>query len=315
MPTSSQPEPLLPCFYHPAYYLPLPAGHAFPMAKFPEAYAMLAEENRRDGLNLDFRVTQPVPEPAMLRVHRESYLDKILHHGLSQYERNRVGLPPHDRLLLRSRYGAGGTYQAALACLDGAGIACNLAGGTHHAFSDRGHGFCVLNDVAIAIRELQQRDPERFVMVIDTDAHQGNGTHFLFREDPHVFCYSIHVGRNFPARKEPGDLDVPLPRWVTETAYLDALDQTLEPAFLQFEPDLVFWISGADVHEDDRFGQMRLTTSGVRTRDTMVMELVSRWRVPTVVVYGGGYNRNRHMTARIHANTIRTAARFLERYR
>ena len=218
----------------------------------------------------------------------------------------RLGLPPCEELLTRSRRETAGTVAAMWAALED-GLACNLAGGTHHAFPDRGLGYCVLNDVAIAIRDLHAIDPERRVFVIDTDAHQGNGTNEIFASDKRVFTYSIHVGRNYPAEKKMGSLDVELPRFVSGAEYLQRLDATLPAAFERFAPDLAFWISGSDPHENDRFGQMRLSDADMAARDRAVLDLLTHARVPAVVLYGGGYNRDRVHTARLHANTIKMA--------
>jgi acetoin utilization deacetylase AcuC-like enzyme len=200
-----------------------------------------------------------------------------------------------------------GTVAACRHALDHA-MAANLAGGTHHAFPDRGLGYCVLNDVAVAIRDLHETRPDLRIFVADTDAHQGNGTHAIFRGDERVFTYSIHGGRNYPSAKEPGDLDVGLPREVSGDDYLAALADTLPSALTNFPCDLVIWISGADVHEQDRFGQMRLSTEQMIERDRMVLTWCCERHLPVAVLYGGGYHREPGMTARLHANTIETAA-------
>ena len=195
------------------------------------------------------------------------------------------------------------------------GLACNLAGGTHHAFADRGLGYCVLNDVAIAIRDLHAIHPDRRVFVVDTDAHQGNGSNGIFAGDARVFTYSIHVGRNYPAEKTAGSLDVELPRFVSGAEYLERLDATLPAAFELFAPDLAFWIAGSDPHENDRFGQMKLSDADMAMRDSAVLDLVIRLGVPVVVLYGGGYNRDRVHTARLHANTVKLAQTLWQRKR
>lgn len=256
------------------------------------------------------------------RVHDASYLDAVSFDaepavtsdhavlpGLSAYDRNRLGLPAHPRLLARSMLEASGTVSATLAALED-GLAANLAGGTHHAFPARGLGFCVLNDVAIAIEYLRARGKGlECILIIDTDAHQGNANHAYFRGDSSVFTYSIHVGRNYPAKKEPGDQDVPLPRHVPGAEYLAALASTLPPLLHRLEPDLIFWISGADCHENDRFGQMRLTTAEVAARDSAILRWCAETAAPLVLVYGGGYNREPGMTGWLHAQTVLAAAR------
>ena len=245
------------------------------------------------------------------KVHTPAYLDAIQQLSLTQYDLNRIGLPRHPRLFRRSNFGAAGTVAAAKHAAEHR-YAASLAGGTHHAFADRGHGFCVFNDVALAIRILQGSRPEWQFLVVDTDAHQGNGTHAILAEDPRVFTYSIHVGKNFPAKKEPGDWDVPLPRFASPEAYFDALEPSLIETFKRTEPDFVFWVSGADVHLDDRFGQLMLTMEDIARRDSFVLEVIKRYQSRAVVLYGGGYNRTPGATAAIHAQTIRLSAeRFL----
>lgn len=252
------------------------------------------------------------PESALLRVHTADYLQRIRTGALTPAEAVKLGLPAGEPLLTRSRLEVGGTLAALRAALTD-GLACNLAGGTHHAFADRGLGYCVLNDVAIAIREHHAARPAARIAVVDTDAHQGNGTHGVFADDDRVFTYSIHVGKNYPAHKTPGRLDVELPRFVLGADYLEQLESTLAPALADFAPDLVFWIAGADPHENDRFGQMRLTDADMVARDRHVLDQLTALTVPVVVLYGGGYNRDRVHTARLHANTVLLAADYAAR--
>lgn len=302
----------IPCFYHPDYFLPLPEGHPFPMEKFPDAHAHVQG-------TVDVRQPMTLARQDLERVHTQAYLDAVSHDlcttipggGLSRYARNRLGLPAHPRLLERSALETAGTVSATLAALD-CGVAANLAGGTHHAFPDRGLGFCVLNDVAVAIEYLRARNhaPDQ-ILILDTDAHQGNANHAFFRGNPSVFTYSIHVGKNYPAAKEPGDQDVPLPRYVSGEAYLDALHRTLPAALAQTEPDLIFWISGADIHAEDRFGQMSLSDDHIAARDHTVLAQCRDYAASLVVLYGGGYSRHPRKTGALHAQTIlRTAAAF-----
>ena len=252
---------------------------------------------------------EPASIPQLKRVHTARYLTSIRTGDLHREAMVRLGLPACEELLTRSRRETAGTIAAMWAALED-GLACNLAGGTHHAFPDRGLGYCVLNDVAIAIRDLHAAHPKQRVFVIDTDAHQGNGTNEIFTEDDRVFTYSIHVGRNYPAEKKPGSLDVALPWQVSGAEYLACLEQTLPVAFDLFAPDLAFWISGCDPHENDRFGQMRLSDAHLAARDRLVLDLATGSGVPLAVLYGGGYNRDRLHTARLHANTIKLAGSF-----
>jgi acetoin utilization deacetylase AcuC-like enzyme len=246
----------------------------------------------------------PASIPQLKRVHTAHYLTSIRTGNLNREALVRLGLPACEELLTRSRRETAGTIAAMWAALED-GLACNLAGGTHHAFPDRGLGYCVLNDVAVAIHDLHAAHPDRRVVVIDTDAHQGNGTNDIFAADDRVFTYSIHVGRNYPAEKEPGSLDVSLQRYVSGGEYLACLEETLPVAFELFAPDLAFWISGCDPHENDRFGQMSLSDAHLAERDRLVLDLVTGTGVPLAVLYGGGYNRDRLHTARLHANTVK----------
>jgi acetoin utilization deacetylase AcuC-like enzyme len=257
---------------------------------------------------------EPAPVAQLLRVHTACYLTSIRTGTLRRDDLVRLGLPPCEGLLTRSRRETAGTVAAMWTALED-GLACNLAGGTHHAFPDRGLGYCVLNDVAIAIRDLHAIHPERWIFVIDTDAHQGNGSNGIFAGDERVFTYSIHVGRNYPAEKTAGSFDVELPRFVSGAQYLERLNATLPAAFERFAPDLAFWIAGSDPHENDRFGQMKLSDTDMAVRDKAVLDLVTKLRVSTVVLYGGGYNRDRVHTARLHANTVKLAESFWGRKR
>ncbi len=294
------------CFYSPEYFLPLPEGHPFPMVKFPTAFDMLLEGGVIAAS--DVSEVEPATREQLERVHTPAYLDRVARGELTSKEATVLGLPPSPELFVRCAREVEGTRQTVRAALTD-GIAANLAGGTHHAFADRGEGFCVLNDVAVAVRDLQTDRPDLRIMVVDTDAHQGNGTNALLGADPHVFTYSIHVAANYPSRKVPGSLDVGLERFVTGAVYLDALRQSLPPAVESFRPDLVIWISGADPHQNDRFGQMQLTFKDMSERDAFVLGSVRSRGIPVAVLYGGGYNRELANTARLHRNTVETAAR------
>lgn len=286
-------------FYHPGYYLPLPPEHPFPMDKFPGAYERL----RQWRPHWPLVETTPASDEVLGRVHTAAYLRSIAESTLSDYDRNRLGLPAHPDLLGRCRLETGGTVQAVWAALRD-GRAANLAGGTHHAMAGQGLGFCVLNDIAVAVSDVQARHPGLRVLVVDTDAHQGNGTHALLRGRSGVFCYDIHCGPNYPSAKVPGDLDVPLPRWVAGEHYLEELRRTLPEAIAQARPDLILWISGADPHLDDRFGQMRLTDADLAERDRTVVALARASGAAVAAVYGGGYNRQRPHTGELHARAV-----------
>lgn len=293
---------LVRCHLHPDYVFPLPEEHPFPMDKFWRSADMLRAA-AHPAIEL-VEVAAPASEADLLRVHTAAYLEKIRGAGFAPADAVRLGLPAGEDLLTRCRLEVAGTLAAMADAIRDNGPACNLAGGTHHAFADRGLGYCVLNDVAVAVRAHHAGHPESRIMVVDTDAHQGNGTNGVFAGDPRVFTYSIHVGKNYPAEKTPGSLDVELPRFVSGSEYLDRLAATLGPALSEFAPDLVFWIGGADIHADDRFGQMRLSDADIAARDHHVLDLLTARPLPLVVLYGGGYNKDRVHTARIHADTV-----------
>ncbi len=294
------------CFYSPGYFLPLPEGHPFPMVKFPLAHEMLLAGGTVEAA--DVEEVAPCSREHLERVHTPEYLDRLSRGELSSRETTVLGLPPSPELFVRCAREVEGTRRTVRAALAGR-VAANLAGGTHHAFADRGEGFCVLNDVAVAVRDLQTDRPDLRVMVVDTDAHQGNGTHALLGADPHIFTYSIHVAANYPSRKVPGSLDVGLERFVAGPVFLDALRQSLPPAVESFRPDLAIWISGADPHQNDRFGQMQLTLKEMSARDAFVLGLFVPQGIPVAVLYGGGYNRELNNTARLHRNSVEAAAR------
>lgn len=284
------------------------------MEKFPEAYD-LVKEKVEVSRPLDLKLRD------IERTHERGYLDSVnfdrspgFPKGLSQYARNRLGLPASKQLLQRSMLETAGTVSASLHALE-LGAAANLAGGTHHAFPDRGLGFCVLNDVAVAIEYLKAHDlkPAQ-ILILDTDAHQGNANNAYFKSDTSVVTYSIHVGKNYPAKKEAGDFDVPLDRYVSGEEYLKQLSETLPPVFEIIEPDLVFWISGADVHTDDRFGQMKLNEAQITERDKRILQLCKEYMTKLVLLYGGGYNRIAGKTGWLHAQTVLRAQQYFSQH-
>ena len=295
------------CFSSPRYFVPLPAGHVFPMVKFPRSVEMLVADATLPGGPVDPGVAD---EATLRRVHTAGYVASIRtgdFHGLTA---RKLGLPPSEALWVRSRSAVAGTLSAARAALAD-GLACNLAGGTHHAFADSGQGFCVFNDVAIAVDTLRDDEPYLQVLVVDVDAHQGNGTHALLAGDRSSFTYSLHVGKNYPSLKVPGDLDVPLERWASSAAYFAALEATLPGVVEHFEPDLAFVLAGVDPHERDRFGQMRLTDADLVRRDTWVLDLLRDQGVAVAWLYSGGYQPEHERTAHLHAEGVRVCrARF-----
>lgn len=248
------------------------------------------------------------------RVHEADYIRKIESGELGRKEQVLLGLPVGPGLFARSATEVEATRLACHAALaEGVGVC--LAGGTHHAFRSHGEGYCVFNDVAIAIRDLQEKQSNIRIMVVDTDAHQGSGTAALLASDPRVFTYSIHVGRNDPRHLVAGSLDVETVRYVEGAMYLQQLFSSLAGALDAFVPDLVIWVSGADNHRNDRFGQMHLSLKEIQRRDEVLLGAFIRNRIPVAVLYGGGYNRQPEFTAKLHRNTIATAKKFAREFR
>jgi acetoin utilization deacetylase AcuC-like enzyme len=300
------------CFYSQALELELPSGHPFPMDKFRVSKDMLLAENiLRPEEVIEVQATD---FHNILRVHDRSYIEKIQSSALDRKEQILLGLPASRDLFARSATEVEATRLACNAALaEGVGVC--LAGGTHHAFREHGEGYCVFNDVAIAIRDLQDKQPNIKVMVVDTDAHQGNGTASILGDDPRVFTYSIHVGKNYPTKKIASTLDVETVRYVEGEMYLQQLFQTLADSLDRFSPDLVIWISGADNHRNDRFGQMHLSLKEIQRRDEVLLRAMIKNRIPVAILYGGGYNRQPEFTAKLHRNTIATAKRLAAEYR
>lgn len=299
------------CFYSPDFFLDLPAGHPFPMEKFRISKDMLIESGVLRGEEIV--EVRAAPSYVLQRAHDPAYLSKIYHGQLDRKEQIQLGLPVTPKLYTRSATEVEATRLACRAALE-EGLAVVLAGGTHHAFREHGEGYCVFNDIAIAIRSLQIERPGIKVMVVDTDAHQGNGTNSLLEADPNVFTYSIHVGRNYPTRKVSGSMDVETVRYVEGDMYLKQLFTTLAAALDVFSPDLVIWIAGADNHRNDRFGQMMLTVKDLQRRDDVILRSLVRNRIPVTILYGGGYNREPEYTAKLHRNTVMTAKRIAGEY-
>ncbi len=297
------------CYSHPAYYVPLPEGHPFPIEKYPETLRVLLESSDAD--KLDVRMPLPVSWEEITLVHEESYLRAVESDGLSSYARNRLGLPHHPRFLERSLLDVGGTLAAARTALE-VGVAWNLGGGTHHAMPAEGLGFCVTNDVSTAVKVLLREEPDLQILIIDTDAHQGNGNHFVLGDLPNVFTYSIHVGANYPAQKVPGDMDVSVDRYVEGADYLKSLSRSLSKLGSAFSPDLIFWISGVDVHVKDRFGQMRLSTEDMCSRDAVVLEFLQSTGASWVGTMGGGYHLDTSQTPQLHAMSVENSIAWTE---
>jgi acetoin utilization deacetylase AcuC-like enzyme len=292
-------------FYSDRFVLPLPEGHKFPMAK----YSGLRERILAEAiLGPDDLYEAPAAAWEDLRlVHTAAYVDAVAAGTLPRDMQRRIGFPWSPEMVERSRRSVGATIAAAHAALD-EGAAANLAGGTHHGFADRGEGYCVFNDVAVAARVLQRDGCARRIAILDLDVHQGNGTAAIFAGDESVFTFSMHGEKNFPFRKEVSDLDVPLADGMRDEAYLALLGQHLDAVLNRHQPDFVFYLAGADPYEGDRLGRLKLTIDGLRMRDEVVFTHCHQRRLPVAVTMSGGYANDVNAIITIHANTIRTAA-------
>jgi acetoin utilization deacetylase AcuC-like enzyme len=294
------------CFYSDDFTIALPNGHPFPVQKYRQAKDMLLEGGvLRPEEIVEVRATDV---HLLKSVHDGEYVDNIRSGILDRKAQVMLGLPVTPDLFARSATEVEATRLTCHAALE-EGVSVCLAGGTHHAFRGHGEGYCVFNDIAVAIRDLQARRPGIRVMVVDTDAHQGNGTNEILENDPRVFTYSIHVGANYPMRKVGGSMDVETPRYIEGEMYLRELFLTLAAALDTFSPDLVIWVAGADNHRNDRFGQMLLSLKDLQRRDEVLLRALVRNRIPVAVLYGGGYNRQPEFTAKIHRNTVAMAKR------
>lgn len=288
------------------YPLPLPDGHRFPIDKYSLLRRRL-ERHVSAGAAIEFIEPHAATDDELVRVHRRDYLGRVMAGTLSREEVRRIGFPWSRELVERSLRSTGAAVDAAAAALQD-GIAASLAGGTHHAGTDWGEGFCVFNDTAVAAREMQARAAVERVLILDCDVHQGNGTAEIFADDPTVFTMSIHGARNFPLRKYPSSLDVALEDGIGDAEYQQALATALSESFERARADLVLYIAGADPYEGDRLGRLRLTKAGLLERDRMVLAAAEAAGVPVAIVCGGGYCRDLEAIVDIHAATMLLAA-------
>ncbi|AOX99215.1 histone deacetylase [Jeongeupia sp. USM3] len=283
------------------FALPLPPGHRFPAEKYRLLYEAVA-----DDPGLRFADAPRADNAELGCAHTAGYLHKLDTGTLSRAEERAIGLPWSPALVERSRHSTGATIAACRAAL-GDGLAASLAGGTHHAYADRGSGFCVFNDSAVALRLLQREGGIGRALVIDLDVHQGNGTAAILAGDPALYTFSMHGAGNFPFQKERSDHDVELPDGSGDDAYLSRLAHELPGLFAASWPDLVIYLAGADAYAGDRLGRLALSQPGLAERDEMVLQACRRYGVPAAITMGGGYAVPITDTVAIHATTIRTA--------
>lgn len=295
-------------FYTPRYYADIGDGHIFPIRKFELVRDRLLSEGTVHPSELV--EPQPATVEQVRLVHTEDYVSRLCGGALTAKELRRLGLPWSESLVRRSFYATGGTIAAAHAALV-EGYASNLAGGTHHSFADRGEGFCVFNDVAVAIRVLRNQRFIRRAAIIDCDVHQGNGTATIFAGDTETFTFSIHGANNYPLFKARSSLDVELPDGTTDREYLDCLIGHF-PAVFASDPEIVFYLAGADPYAGDKLGRLALSIDGLRQRDACVLRECYEREVPVVTVMSGGYGKDINDTVEIHCNTIRMVKEVFE---
>lgn len=290
--------------WDPLYHHPLPDNHRFPMEK----YSLLPEQLIFEGTVTQdqFFIPEPVTEKQILLCHDEQYWGRLENLELSAAEIRRSGFPLSKQLIQREIIIAGGTVQAARFALEN-GVAMNIAGGTHHAFTNRGEGFCLLNDVAIAASVLLDEKLIDSAMVIDLDVHQGNGTAEIFQSNPNVFTFSMHGKKNYPLHKECSDLDVELEDGISDDEYLNLLNKHLNYLKENVKSDFIFYQAGVDVLATDKLGRLGLTIQGCRERDRLVFDMAFQLNLPIVVTMGGGYSERIADIIEAHANTFRLA--------
>jgi acetoin utilization deacetylase AcuC-like enzyme len=293
-------------YYSDRFVLPLPEWHRFPMAKYSRLRGRI-EELRLVGPG-DLRVPEAATDEQILRAHDPAYLARAVSGRFEPEEARALGFPWSPELIERSRRSAGATIAAARDVLRGGPFGVNLAGGTHHAAPDRCAGYCVFNDAAIAARAMQAEGLARRVLIVDCDVHQGDGTALICAGDPSIFTFSIHGARNYPLRKPPSDLDVPLPDGTGDDAYLDALARGLDEAIGRSRAGLAIYLAGADPFVGDRLGRMTLSKEGLATRDRLVFGALDAAGLPVAVAMAGGYSPDVDDIVDIHFETVRQAA-------
>lgn len=292
-------------FYSDCFVLPLPPGHRFPMAK----YRMLRDQAVAQIPDLRCHEAPTISDGVLALAHHPHYIHRVISGALSADEQRAIGFPWSEAMVERSRRSSGATIAACRAAIEG-GVSVNLAGGTHHAHADRGQGFCVFNDAAIAARLMQAERRVSRVAIVDLDVHQGDGTAAILEKDESVFTLSMHGEHNYPFDKACSDLDVALPDGTGDRDYLAGLDSALSEMFARFAPELLIFLAGADPYEGDRLGRLRLSMAGLAARDTMVMEAARARDLPVAIAMAGGYGRVIEETVAVHLQTIRIAAQY-----
>ncbi|MBC5766213.1 histone deacetylase family protein [Ramlibacter albus] len=301
-------------FYTDRFVLPLPVGHRFPMGK----YRLLRDRLERELPEIRLTPAPRATDGELALVHTPAYIQAISDGSVDPRVMREIGFPWSEAMAERARHSVGATIAAARTAL-AEGVAANIAGGTHHSYADKGGGFCVFNDAAVATRLMQaeharvDRRPLR-VAIIDLDVHQGNGTAHVFRGDDTVFTLSLHGAKNFPFRKEAGSLDAELPDGCGDDEYLQALERALGELDARFEPQFAIYLAGADPHEGDRLGRLKLTFDGLEARDRRVFDWAWQRRLPMAFAMAGGYGHELENTVQVQLNTFRVAAGYSMRW-
>jgi acetoin utilization deacetylase AcuC-like enzyme len=290
--------------FAPIYAHPLPEGHRFPMLK----YELIPEQLLHEGSITIENIFTPKPctDEIILWTHSPEYLDKLKNQTLSAKEQRHIGFPQSPQLTDRELIIAQGTIDCCLFAKE-AGVALNVAGGTHHAFKDRGEGFCMLNDMAVAANYLLRQQLVKQILIIDLDVHQGNGTAKIFENEPRVFTFSMHGEHNYPFHKEKSDLDIPLKDGIEDAEYLSLLSEHLSDLIDTVQPDFAFFLSGVDILNTDRYGKLKVSINGCRQRDEFVFNTLKKQGIPCAVSMGGGYSADVKIITEAHSNTFRVA--------
>ena len=291
-------------FYTDTFPIPLPEKHSFPKSKYDLLRRRIMES--QIAQHVDLKIPRPATYEEIIRAHDPTYIHRLQNGELSAKEIRRVGLPWSPEIVQRARYSAGATIAACRAALED-GIAVNLGGGTHHAFSDHGQGYCWLNDSVIASRAIQAEGLVKNILIIDCDVHQGNGTAAIVNNDPTIFTFSIHGKNNFPYHKETSDLDIALADGTDDAAYLNAIEKGLAACMQNFKADFAIYLAGADPYKDDRFGRLAITKEGLAQRDRLVLHHLYKAGLPTAVTMAGGYARRVQDTVDIHFQSVLAA--------
>ena len=291
--------------FSPIYYHKLPEGHRFPMLK----YELIPEQLLHEGTITQENIFVPNMCDAIdvLRTHDLDYYNKLINQQLSPSEQRKIGFPQSPALIERELVITRGTIDCALFALE-YGCALNIAGGTHHAFAERGEGFCLLNDMAIAADYLLYKKLVTKILVIDLDVHQGNGTAKLMENEPRAFTFSMHGKNNYPFHKEQSDLDIPLPDGISGHAYLEILEKTLPMLLETVNPEFIFYLSGVDILSTDKFGKFNVSIDECKRRDELVLKMAYDNKIPIAIAMGGGYSPDINDILQAHCNTFRIAA-------